>query len=319
MPLDFKTALVLGADGFLGSHMVRVLSEQNIEVQAVGRAAGDFSDWDVVRQVFDTAPKVDRIFHLITQQRTGQSQYGIQGRLLQVNTLIHLNVLEAWRLFQPQAKLISTGSSCAFPEVDRPIQEEDFQSGPMHPSVAGYGLAKQTLAIGCDSYAKQYGLRYLHLFLATVYGPFDHKAEDRTHFMTGMIDRAYKEMSAGEAQFSVWGSPDVVRDLLYVDDQLDAMLVADSFFENRMLNCSNNAPVTVGECAEAIRSALQWDVEIVYPPDTFKGASYKTLDASVFLKETGWSGKTDLESGTERVLQEEYGFYINNSIIKNYQ
>ncbi|GGB63995.1 UDP-N-acetylglucosamine 4-epimerase [Roseibium aquae] len=298
--------MVLGTDGFLGSHMACTLKDRGVDVVEVGRAAGDFSTWDVVEGVFSRAPKVDRIFHLITQQRTGQVQYGIQGRLLQVNASIHLNVLEAWRLFQPQAKLISTGSSCAFPELDRPIVESDFQSGPMHTSVAGYGLAKQMLAVGSDAFAKQYGLTYLHLILATVYGPFDHKESDRTHFMTGMIDRAVKEKAAGKPHFSVWGSPNVVRDLLYVDDQLDAMLEADATFENRMLNCSSNAPVTIGACAEAIRTGLDWQVDIVYPPDTFKGTDYKTLDARVFLEESGWKPKVRLADGTRRILDIEY-------------
>ena len=77
-----------------------------------------------------------------------QIQLGIQADLLVVNARIHLNVLEAWRQHQPQAKLISTGSSCVYPELDRPISEADFQAGPMHPSVRGYGLAKQMLAVG---------------------------------------------------------------------------------------------------------------------------------------------------------------------------
>src|SRR2546430_14991078 len=88
-----------------------------------------------------------------TKQRTGQVQFGIQGDLLAVNARIHLNVLEAWRQFQPRAKLISTGSSCVYPELDHPIGEAAFQSGPMHASVRGYGLAKQMLAVGSEAYA----------------------------------------------------------------------------------------------------------------------------------------------------------------------
>ena len=58
----------------------------------------------------------------------------------------------------------------------------------MHPSVRGYGLAKQMLAVGSETYAAQYGLRYLHLILATVYGPGDHKEADRSHFCAIWFD-----------------------------------------------------------------------------------------------------------------------------------
>jgi GDP-L-fucose synthase len=306
MPWHNEHVAVLGADGFLGKHTVRILTERGAKVYPIGREAGDFSDWPTVEGLFKAMPRVSRIYHLITRQRTGQVQYGMQGELLAINARIHLNVLEAWRLFQPQAKLVSTGSSCAFPESDRPIPETDFQAGPMHDSVRGYGLAKQMLAVGSDAYASQYGLKYLHMFLATVYGPHDHKASDRTHFMTGMIDRAVKEMKEGSKNFTVWGDPGTVRDLLYVDDQLDAMLTADMAFENIRLNCSSSDPVTIDSCAHAIRDAMDWTADIVYPPGTFKGAGYKTLDASLFLNTTGWSPKVKLEDGVRRVLDEEY-------------
>lgn len=302
-----ETTIILGADGFLGRNFVRYFAEKGWPVHAVGREAGDLSEWANVERIFQGAPPAGRILHLVTRQRTGQSQYGIQGELIAINARIHLNVLEAWRLHQPQAKLISTGSSCAFPEIDRAIVEADFQTGPMHPSVRGYGLAKQLLAVGSETYASQYGLSYLHLFLATVYGPEDHKAPDRTHFMTGMIDRAVHEMQAGASDFTVWGEPDTVRDLLYVDDQIEAILAADGAFTNCMLNCSSNAPVTIDQSAHAVIEALGWKAAITYPPGTFKGASYKSLDASRFLEGTGWTPRIPLVEGIEKTLLADYG------------
>jgi GDP-L-fucose synthase len=299
--------IVVGADGFIGCHLAAALAKTGGAVHRIKRADGDLSDWPTVERLFRAAPKADRIFHVVTRQRTGQIQYSIQGELLAINARIHLNVLEAWRLHQPQAKLISTGSSCVFPEFDRPIVESDFQSGPMHPSVRGYGLAKQMLAVGSETYASQYGLTYLHLILATVYGPHDHHEVDRAHFMGGMIDRAVREMRASNLQFTVWGDPGTVRDLLYVDDQIDAILTADRKFKNRLLNCSSNRPITIGAAAHAICDALHWQVEIVYPPNTFKGASFKTLDSTEFCQATGWQPKIGLQEGVLRVLQADYG------------
>lgn len=298
--------MILGSDGFLGGSFARYFAERGWPVHAIGRAAGDLSDWATVEAIFKTAPKVERILHLVTRQRTGPVQYGIQGELLAINARIHLNVLEAWRLHQPQAKLISTGSSCAFPEVPRPIVEADFQTGPMHDSVRGYGLAKQMLAVGSEAYSSQYGLKYLHLFLATLYGPLDHKAQERSHFMGGMIDRAVREQREGKTEFTVWGSPSTVRDLLYVEDQIEAMLAADAAFENCRLNCSSNAPVTIGSCAEAVLEALGWSAEIVYPSGTFRGTDYKTLDASQFLGKTGWTPRIGLVEGIRKVVATDY-------------
>lgn len=302
-----EKTLILGADGFIGRNFLRYFEERGWPVEGIGRSAGDLSDWNIVEGVFRKAAKADRIVHAVTRQRTGQVQYGIQGSLLAVNARIHLNVLEAWRLHQPQARLISLGSSCAYPENDHPIPEEAFQTGPLHPSVKGYGLAKQMLAIGSDAYASEYGLRYLHCILATVYGPHDHKLPDRSHFMTAMIDRAVAEKAAGKREFTVWGGPGTIRDLLYVDDQIAAILAADGVFTNRILNCSSNQPVAIGGAAEQIIAALEWDAVVDYPPQSFQGASRKTIDSSRFLEATGWRPEIDMRSGVRRVLKTDYG------------
>lgn len=298
--------LVIGSDGFIGRHLVSALEARGERVHRIGRADGDLSDWPTVERLLRAAPEASRIFHLVTRQRTGQVQYGIQGELLAANARIHLNVLEAWRRFQPQAKLVSTGSSCAFPELDTPIGEADFQTGPLHPSVRGYGLAKQLLAVGSETYAAQFGLKYLHLFLATVYGPGDHKDADRAHFAGAMIDRAVREMRDGKRQFTVWGDPGAVRDLLYVEDQVGAILAADRAFENCLLNCSSNRPVVIDHVARMILAALDWKAEIVYPPGTFKGTSYKSLDATRFLSATGWEPRVDLADGVRETLRQDY-------------
>ena len=111
MPWADSPTIVLGADGFIGAHLVRRCHAAGWPVYAIGRAAGDFTDAAVVEAALSAAPEAGRILHAITRQRTGPLQYGIQGELLHDNARIHLNVLEAWRLHQPQAKLISLGSS----------------------------------------------------------------------------------------------------------------------------------------------------------------------------------------------------------------
>jgi GDP-L-fucose synthase len=298
--------LVVGADGFLGRNLEAYLTAQGRRVARIGRTEGDLSDWPTVERLFAAAPKVERIFHVVTRQRTGSVQYGIQGELLAINARIHLNVLEAWRLHQPQAKLVSTGSSCAYPESDAPLPEDAYQTGRLHPSVKGYGLAKQVLAVGAQSYAEQYGLRHLHCILATLYGPHDHVADDRSHFLGAMMHRAVAEMRAGGTTFSVWGDPGAVREALYVEDQIEAILAADAVFENEILNCAANAPVTVGGAASAILEALDWRATIVSPENSFKGTSYKVLDSSRFLERTGWRPRFSLVDGYRRLYELEY-------------
>jgi nucleoside-diphosphate-sugar epimerase len=306
MNLADQTIIVLGSDGFVGRHLVRFIAQRGGTAHGIGHSAGDLTKPELVDAAFAAAPKATRIMHAVTKQRTGAIQYKMQGELLADNARIHLNVLEAWRRYQPEAKLISLGSSCVYPESDAILPESAFCTGTPHPSVRGYALAKEVLAEGCELYGQQYGLTWLHCVLATIYGPNAHTEEHRSHFMAAMIDRAARTKAGGADSFEVWGNPDTVRDLLYIDDQLEAVFAADAVFENRIINVTSNAPVTVGNCAHAILQALDWLARIIHPPGTFQGAHFKSLDSSIFLQATGWRPLVPLADGVRRVLAANY-------------
>lgn len=306
MPSAVDPVLIVGADGFLGRNLAAYFDARGQAWHGVHRADGDLAEPGVADAAFATAPKVSRIFHVVTRQRTGPVQYKIQGELMRLNTRIHLNVLEAWRQHQPQAKLISMGSSCTYPESDTPLPESRFGEGGAHASVYGYAQGKMALATGSKAYGEQYRLKWLHCVLATMYGPHDNQAEDRSHFMGAMIDRAVKEKRAGADAFTVWGNHETVRELLYVEDQIDAILAADAAFENRVLNVGANLPVTVGEAAREILGALDWNAPLTSPPGSFQGAGYKMLDSSAFLDATGWRPHIPLADGVRRLIAAEY-------------
>jgi nucleoside-diphosphate-sugar epimerase len=297
-------SLIVGASGFLGRNICAWFDRHRLPYIALGRDAGDLRDRDTALALFAGQPKVDRIFQLATFQRTGQLQYEIPAELFDANLRIHLNVLEAWARHQKQAKLISTGSSCAYPEHPDPIPESLFQAGRLHDSVRAFGLAKQAMAVGSEVYGTQYGLKWLHCVLATMYGPCDHLEPDRSHFVGGMLARAIAEQRAGSGKFTVWGGPDTVRECLQVDDQIAALLAADRAFENTIVNCAANAPITIDAVARAILLVLDWRAEIVYQREAFRGADRKVLDSSRFLAATGWRPRIGLDEGLRLMAQE---------------
>ena len=166
----------------------------------------------------------------------------------------------------------------------------------------GYALAKETLAVGCETFGAQYGLKWLHCVLATVYGPHAHTEEHRSHFMAALIARAAAGKARGDTEFEVLGSLETVRDLLYVTDQIEAVIAADLAFDNRILNVTSNQPVTIWECAHAILRALDWPARIVHPEGSFQGCRLQDLDSSRFLSATGWQPRYGIEAGVRAAL-----------------
>jgi GDP-L-fucose synthase len=121
-----------------------------------------------------------------------------------------------------------------------------------------------------------------------------------------MIARAVGARAGGATEFEVWGNPATVRDLLHVDDQIDAIVAADAAFTDRIVNVTPNAPVTIGGCAQAVLAALRWPARIVSPPGSFQGAGYKSLDSSRFLAATGWRQRIALEAGIAAVVAQDF-------------
>ena len=95
-----------------------------------------------------------------------------------------------------------------------------------------------------------------------------------------------------------------MRECLHVDDQIAALLAADDAFENTIVNCAANMPLTIDEVARAILRVLDWDAEIVYLSEAFRGTDRKVLDSSRFLAATGWRPRLGLDAGL-RLLAEE--------------
>jgi GDP-L-fucose synthase len=84
------------------------------------------------------------------------------------------------------------------------------------------------------------------------------------------------------------------------------VIAADAAFEDTVVNCASNVPVTIGTCARVILDALDWDAEIVRAPDTYHGVEFKSLDSSRFLAATGWQPQIPLAIGVRRVLAADF-------------
>ena len=71
-----------------------------------------------------------------------------------------------------------------------------------------------------------------------------------------------------------------------------------------------NAPVTIDACARAIRDALSWNANVVYQDGLFKGADFKSLDASRHLSRTGFTPNVAIANGLRQVLVQDYAVCV---------
>ena len=298
-----KRVLISGGTGFIGKNLVQKLTRKNAKPIPFGRSICDLTKMNEVEEYFSKLHEIDMVIHLATYQRTGDIQYKIQGKQFYTNTLINFNLLNAWRNYLPEAKLLSTGCSCSYPEKNNAISEDNYWEGKLNDSVEAYGFVKKLIQVGQKVYAKQFGLKSVHVILSTVYGPDDNYEDGKSHFIAALIKRIIEAKRNSSPEVVVWGDGSQVRECLYIDDQIDALLIAAETLELELINVGGNIHYTIKKVAETIKDVVGYEGRLVYDHNKFTGAQYKVLDSKRFKELTNWVPKETLKSGIEKTVK----------------
>ena len=154
MDLSHKRVMVTGGGGFLGRHIVEAFQRQGAEVSTPRSRSTDLTDPDATFRAFSSmAPQV--VVHAAADVGgIGYNQI-CPADIFHNNLMMTANILRASERSGVE-KLVIIGSACAYPgEVDGLMTEDDFLSGPLHPSVECYGFSKRALYFGARAYRDQ--------------------------------------------------------------------------------------------------------------------------------------------------------------------
>src|SRR6476469_5930414 len=144
--------LVTGATGFLGAHLCRSLEEKGHKVTRLNSGNCDLTQPGSLERFSET--KYAHIYHLAAWTQAGDFCLHHPGEQWIINQQINTNVLGWWQARQPEAKLISMGTSCAYaPELE--LVEENYLTGLPIESLFTYAMTKRVLYVGLRSLEKQ--------------------------------------------------------------------------------------------------------------------------------------------------------------------
>src|SRR5919205_3498976 len=134
--------LVTGASGFLGTHLCQALEKEGHAVTRLNSKNCDLKRPDSLEAFSGT--KYDQVFHLAAWTQAGDFCLYHPGEQWVINQKMNINVLTWWQERQPQAKLISMGTSCAYaPELE--LTEENYLLGLPIESLFTYAMTKRML------------------------------------------------------------------------------------------------------------------------------------------------------------------------------
>lgn len=264
--------LVTGATGFLGQSVCRILRHDH-DVIALGSVDADLTRQDALN-AFD-ATTFDRIYHLAAWTQPGDFAKLHKGEQFLINQQIDLTVLTWWMRRQPQAKLVSIGTSAAYaPEEES--REENYLKGSPIDDLYFYAMAKRSLLLGQMAVQQQLGLKYLTVVPSALYGPGYPVLTKRMNFVLDITWKVLKHKHTG-SPIVLWGDGTQVREAVYVDDFVNAMLALE--VDNDVVNIGSGRGHTIAEFATTICEIAGVDPSAIqYDASRYVGARSKLLN-----------------------------------------
>jgi nucleoside-diphosphate-sugar epimerase len=119
-----------------------------------------------------------------------------------------------------------------------------------------------------------------------------------------VVPALIKRVLSGEDPFEVWGSPDVVRDFLYVRDVVNAcLLVLEKGESMRPYNVGSGEAITVGDIVDAILKATDQSPEVFYNSTRPTTIPFRMVSTERLEKELGFERQYSFEEGIEETVR----------------
>lgn len=271
------SAIVTGAYGFIGSHLVTELANHGVQVYFIGRHDSIYSITD----------KVDMIYHCadVTPNLPRDADDYMAGMKL-VHTILHY-----WKNQQPQATLVGFNSIWAYPEHEGMLNEDYYWYGPMRSWQEYYGIQKKALCAGMNAFENQYEMQSSFLTLGNVYGPGD----TSNRFVNSTIE--YMKASPDSIEMSY---PDEKKNFIYVKDQINLIIRASKSY-TRPLNIAGPT-YTKGEVVDALVKVLDYKGAVLWQRGSPKSRNALDCTRAVNMRLFEGIKLHTLEEGLRRTL-----------------
>ncbi len=307
---------VAGHTGMVGSALVRLLKNQNIDIITKDRSELDLLSQQEV-ELFFKNQKIDQVYLAAAKVGGIYANNTFPADFIYENLTIQNNIIH--NAFNGGVKkLLFLGSSCIYPkDALQPMTENLLLSGKLELTNEPYAIAKIAGIKMCESYNRQYGeshnIDYRSIMPTNLYGPGDNYHPINSHVIPGLIYRFYEAKKNNLASVTVWGSGKPKREFLYVDDMASASIHIMNidkkiYYEKISSRCSHinvgsGIELTIKELAETIKEVIGFTGNIIFDTSKHDGISRKLLDSQM-INNFGFKPQVSLRDGLIKTFEE---------------
>lgn len=306
-----KTALVCGAGGFIGAHLVRRLTSEGYWVRGVDLkfpefaptaaddfAIGDLRARDFVDRVIDR--RFDEVYQLAADM--GGAGYVFTGDndadILHNSATINLNVLDACHK-RNIARVFYSSSACIYPEQnqedpDNPNCRED-SAYPANPD-SEYGWEKLFSERLYMAYARNHGMDCRIARYHNIFGPEGTWQGGKEKAPAAMCRKVAEAEDGG--QIEVWGDGKQTRSFLYIDECIEATIrLMRSEFEGPV-NIGSQELISINDLALLVADIAGKTLALDHAPGP-QGVRGRRSDNALIGEKLGWQPSQPLRAGLE--------------------
>lgn len=304
-----KTALFLGGAGFLGSHLATALLKSNYRIIIFDRPTADygnlkcildkiqivkgiFGDIKVIEEIVKSE-KVDIVFHLISTILPSSSISTVDDDIEDnlINTIKLISLMNEYKI----NKLVyfSSGGT-VYGKNGLKINSEKSETNPINV----YGWLKLTIEKYIQMYHASYNLEYLIVRIANPYGP-----KQNLYGKQGLIAVILGKILQNQT-ISIWGDGNVVRDYIYIDDVINAIIgLISKDCWNEIYNIGRGVGVSVNQILDQVQASISNEIKIEYFDSRPVDIPVNILDTSKLSKAIYWEETTPLDVGIKKTWE----------------
>ncbi|OVE76868.1 GDP-fucose synthetase [bacterium F11] len=304
-----KPVVVTGGGGFLGQALVKKMKACGYQNIVTPRQKDcDLTQIENIRKVYREAqPKL--VVHLAAICGGIGANMEKPGEFFYKNLVMGIQLLEEARKFGVE-KFVAIGTICAYPKFTPiPFQEEKLWDGYPEETNAPYGLAKKMLLVQSQAYRQQYGFNSVYLLPVNLYGPGDNFDLQSSHVIPALIRKFIEAREKGEKRVVCWGSGQVTREFLFVNDAATGILLAtENYNEEKPVNLGSGQEIKIKDLAQIICNLTEFKGDIIWDQSKPDGQPRRRLDTSKAKELFGFEAQTGFEEG----LKETINWYEGN-------